>query len=87
MLDSVVNVAYLDTLGKQGLKSRLDQGSQAGGVGAFIMNAFRQDLEGVEAPVRRISDTVAEAGFPLTDVRILEIALWQATEPRGYYRD
>ena len=63
-----------------------NQDSQAGGVGSFIMNAFRQDLEEIEAPVKKISDAVAEAGFPLTDVRILEIAIWQAVEPRGYYR-
>jgi hypothetical protein len=86
MLDSVMNRAYLDALGKQGLKSRLDQGAAAAGVGAFIMNAFRQDLEGVEKPVREISEALNQAGFPITDVRILEIALWQAEEERAYYR-
>jgi hypothetical protein len=86
MLDSVVNVAYLDALGKQGLKSRLDQGSEAGGVGAFIMNAFRQDLTEVDSEVGRISEELRAAELPLTDVRILEIAIWQAVEPRGYYR-
>lgn len=86
MLDSVVKDAYLDTLGRSGLKSRLDLGSEAGGVGSFIMSAFRRDLEEADQEIKQVSSTLTEAGYPLTDVRILEIAVWTAVEPQGYYR-
>jgi hypothetical protein len=86
MLDSVVNIAYLDALGKSGLKPRLDQGAQAGAVGAFIMGVIRRDLEAVEEPISAISSALNGAGFPVTDLRILEIAIWQAEEQQAYYR-
>lgn len=86
MLDSVMQDAYLDTLGRPGLKSRLDLGSEAGGVGAFIMSAIRRDLEGADQEIKQVSSSLTEDGYPLSDVRILEIAVWIAVEPRGYYR-
>jgi len=86
MLDTVVNHGYLDTLRKTGLKSRLEDGSRVAGVGAYLMDAFRRDLVGCETELRELSSVLSEQGTPMTDVRILEVAIWHALEPRGYYR-
>lgn len=86
MLDTVVNVGYLEALGKTGLRSRLEDGSRVAGVGAYLMDAFRRDLASCEAELRTLSEALAEQGTPMTDVRILEVAVWHALEPRGYYR-
>ena len=87
MLDAVVLDTYLDTLGRSGLKARLADGSTAAGVGVFVMKAFREDLEGVDAEVDATRDALQEAKTPMTAVRVLEVAVWVAVEPRGYYRN
>lgn len=86
MLDTVVNVGYLTALGKSGLKARLEDGTRAGGVGAYLMGAFRRDLLAVEHELAELSELVSDRGMPMTELRILEVVIWHALEPRGYYR-
>ena len=86
MIDNVILVAYLDAMGRPGLKARTQKGAKAAGVGIFVMNAFRKDLEAVEDEVHAVEVELAGADTPMTPVRILEVALWMAIEPKGYYR-
>ena len=86
MIDNVILVAYLDARGRGGMKARTQEGAKAAGVGIFVMNAFRKDLEAVEGEVHAVEVELAEADTPMTPVRILEVALWMAIEPKGYYR-
>jgi hypothetical protein len=86
MIDNVVLVAYLDALGRGGMKARTQEGAKAAGVGVFVMNAFRKDLEAVADEVDQVAQALKEAGTPMTPVRILEVAVWMAIEPKGYYR-
>ena len=86
MLDNVILFAYLEALGRSGMKARTQEGEKAAGVGVFVMNAFRKDLEAAEDEVGAIGVVLRGVGTPMTPVRILEVALWMATEPKGYYR-
>ena len=86
MIDNVILVAYLDAMGRPGLKARTQKGAKAAGVGVFVMNAFRKDLEAVNDEIETIGAALREADAPMTPVRILEVALWMAVEPKGYYR-
>jgi hypothetical protein len=86
MIDNVILVAYLDARGRGGMKARTQEGAKAAGVGVFVMNAFRKDLEAVNREVDEVALALEEAGTPMTPVRILEVAEWMAIEPKGYYR-
>jgi hypothetical protein len=86
MLDNVIVFAYLDVLRRSGLKARTQEGEKAAGVGVFVMHAFRKDLESVESEIDGIQEALREEGTPMTAVRVLEVAIWMATEPKGYYR-
>jgi len=86
MLDTSVNHGYLNTLRETGLKSRLEAGSRIAGVGAYLMDAFRRDLAGCETELQELSAALTEQDTPMTDMRILEVAVWHALEPRGYFR-
>ena len=66
---------------------RLDDGSKAPGIGVFVIKAFREDLDGVNAEVEATRQALQEAAIPMTAVRMLEFAIWAAVEPRGYYRN
>ena len=68
------------------MKARTQKGAKAAGVGVFVMNAFRKDLEAVNDEIETIGAALREADAPMTPVRILEVALWMAVEPKGYYR-
>lgn len=80
MLDSVVVDAYLDALGRPG--TRLTEQE----VGIFVMKAIRRDLEEALQDVNKVGLALAEAGTPMTHLRILEVGVWIANERRGYYR-
>jgi hypothetical protein len=86
MLDNVVLYAYLDLIGRPGMKGRTQQGDTAAEVGVFVMNAFRRDLEAVQDETDAVRETLEADGTPLTAVRVLEVAVWMATEPLGQYR-
>lgn len=86
MLDNVLLFAYLDALGRPALKGISQDGKKAGGVGKFVLDAFRRDLVGQWEPLSQEAARVSEAGWPMSEVRVLEVAFWIATEPRGYYR-
>ena len=87
MLDNVVLFAYLDALGRNALKGQSQDGSKAGGVGVFVLKAFRRDLTECWEALEAESARLGEQGWPVTPLRVLEVAVWMATEPRNYYRE
>jgi hypothetical protein len=74
MIDGVIVDHYKGALSTRSLSHR------------ELLGAFRADLTAVEEPVREIEILLATEGYVLTPVRILEVLLWTAVEPRGYYR-
>ena len=50
------------------------------------MKAFREDLQHGFTRLISLRTSLANAGFNLTMVRILEILVWTEAEPNGYYR-
>lgn len=86
MLDNVLVEAYLDATGMGNLRAKTQDGKTAGGVGVTVLRAFRQDLAGALDPLSEKLSLLDAAGAPVTAVRLLEVAVWIATEPRGYYR-
>jgi hypothetical protein len=50
------------------------------------MKAFREDLRHAYTRLIALRASLANAGFDLTPVRILEILVWTETESSGYYR-
>jgi hypothetical protein len=87
MLDSVIIAAYADATGKPNYKG-LAAGNKekAGSAGTYVMAFFRQDLMAVRGDLAPIHDKLRSIGAPMTPVRLLEVAVWMANEPNGYYR-
>ena len=86
MLDNVVIDAYLDTAGIGNLRGKTQDGKTAGGVGVTVLQAFREDLVAATDPLSAKVQQLTAAGTPVTALRLLEVAVWIATEPHGYYR-
>lgn len=86
MLDTIVIIYYLKALGRTDLAAASQDKARAGSVARVVLRAFREDLRASAPDVGAVTRTLADAGYPLTPVRILEILLWTELEPRGYYR-
>ncbi|MDP9311136.1 MAG: DUF6308 family protein [Chloroflexota bacterium] len=50
------------------------------------MHLFRDLLVAHEREITELTQFVADAGWPVTPVRVLDVLLWMETEPSGYYR-
>jgi hypothetical protein len=85
MLDRVVINAYRN-LGIRVSGAALEVGSRAAAAVMPVLEAFRADLMGSWDELQGLAVSLAESGFPLTPVRLLELLIWTQTEPRGYYR-
>jgi hypothetical protein len=55
-------------------------------VAVEVLKAFREDLRHAYTGIASLRTSLANAGFDLTPVRILEVLVWTETEPKGYYR-
>jgi hypothetical protein len=86
MLDNVIVNAYLEAAGRTALKNRAQEADGAPGVGVYVMDRFRRDLEAASEPLQSMASDLAAAGTPMTSVRILEVMTWMSIEPVGYYR-
>lgn len=86
MLDGVVMDVYLDAMGLGNLRGKTQDGTTAGGVGVAVLDAFRADLAVALDPLSAAVARLDAAGTPVSALRLLEVAVWIATEPRGYYR-
>lgn len=86
MLDNVLLFAYLDALGRPALKGKSQDGWTAGGAGVFVLQAFRKDLVASWDTFAAEAERLTAAGWAMTPLRLLEVAFWIASEPRGCYR-
>jgi len=87
MLDGVVLKHYYRATGHpEWLQSSPPGKANAAEAALVALRAFADDLRAVRDPLDAIRGALAEAGFPLTPVRTLEILAWTETEPNGYYR-
>lgn len=85
MLDAVIINYYAEAIGQPELRNRKEDKARAASVGMTVLEAFRRDLLAVRDTVGDLVIMLAGHGFDLTDVRVLEVLLWIAVEPRGYY--
>jgi hypothetical protein len=60
--------------------------STAADVAAGVLKAFRKDLRQALPQINALRTSLANSGFELTPVRILEVLIWIEREPNGYYR-
>jgi len=82
MLDGVLLQYYV---GEKGVNRAQDK-HRAAGEGVKALGMFRADLEACHSTVSELAATLRNHGFPLSEIRILEILIWIETEPAGYYR-
>jgi len=86
MLDNVVLAHYFGYLGRPELVGRSQDKRQAASVARVALDAFRADLEEVAPVLMDVAGQLAVDGMPVTAVRLLELLVWCAVEPTGYYR-
>lgn len=55
-------------------------------LGVLVWRAFRRDLTECWEPLEAESAMLGERGWAMTPLRVLEVAVWTAVEPKGYYR-
>lgn len=87
VLDSVVVAHYLNRLGEQRLLARSWENRVAAkDVGRLALLGVKADLEGAGGQIQDLAAELADRGFHLTPVRVLDILVWSETEKAGYYR-
>ena len=87
MLDSVVIDHYLDAGRRHDLKEKVQWKAAAATVAVEVLKAFREDLRYASSQISTFREKLADAGFAMTSVRILEVLIWTERESNGYYRD
>ena len=86
MLDNVVLRYYFERLGRPELTGRSQDKNKAASVARLALDEFKSDLEKASPDLDVIAAELAGQGMPVTTVRLLELLLWCAVEPAGYYR-
>jgi len=86
MLDSVLIDAYR-RVGVAVSGAALQDGRRAAAAVMPVLEAFSNDLRAAWDPLTRLGESLREASYPLTTLRILETLIWIHNEPRGYYRN
>jgi hypothetical protein len=86
MLDNIVIKHYATAMKRLDWIERSQYAATAAAVPVEVMKAFREDLRHASGQITALCSILANAGFDLTPVRILEVLVWTETEPNGYYR-
>jgi hypothetical protein len=86
MLDNVVLHYYFRRPDQQSLLAASQSKTKAADVAMQALDLFQADLIGAHAEVQQLARVATGRGFPLSDVRVLEILLWTEIEPRAGYR-
>jgi hypothetical protein len=86
MLDNVVLRYYVEHLGRPELIDRSQDKSKAASVATIALQEFKEDLRQAEPMLTELVDRLEQERMPVTTVRLLELLLWCAVEPAGYYR-
>jgi hypothetical protein len=85
MLDGIV-INYYRSAGVAVSEAAMEVGSRAAEAAMPLLEAFRSDLEAAWGELEALAASLAEAGFRLTPLRLMELLVWTEMEPRGYYR-
>jgi len=86
MLDNVVLAHYFGYLDRPELVGRSQDKRRAASAARVALDAFRADLDQAGLVLADIVGQLAVEGTPVTAVRLLELLVWCAVEPAGYYR-
>ncbi len=86
MLDSVVLHHYLRESGNAHRRGDLEYGTRAASAALIAATAFREHLRRERRAILRLRESLAQSGFMLSEVRLLEILVWTEVETRSYYR-
>jgi len=86
MIDSVLIKHYATAWKHPEWIEKSQVKSAAAEVAVDVTKAFREDLQHAYTRLIALRAGLAQAGFVLTPVRILEILMWTETEPSNYYR-
>lgn len=86
MIDSVFTSHYAKAMKHPEWVEKSQIKARAAEVAVEIMRAFREDLRFAYTRLVGLQAALANAGYELTPVRILEILMWTETEPNAYYR-
>jgi hypothetical protein len=87
MLDNVVLRVYCLANDQKRLLNATQDKRKAADAAMIVVEYFRQHLESVHMQIDSLRRELARNGFHLSPVRILEILIWIAAEPNGYYRN
>ena len=86
MIDSFVIKYYATAMKQPAWIEQSQFKATAAAVAVEIAKAFREDLRHAMPHIAALRTNLANAGFDLTPVRILEVLIWTQIEPNGYYR-
>ena len=86
MLDNVVLAHYFGYLDRPELVGRSQDKRRAASAARVALDAFRADLDQADPVLADIAGQLAVEGTRVTAVRLLELLVWCAVEPAGYYR-
>ena len=86
MLDNVLLQHYFNRPELRPLLTASQSKEKAADAAMRALDLFRVDLVAARSAVLSLQQTLSEAAFLLSPVRILDILLWTQVEPRGGYR-
>jgi hypothetical protein len=86
MIDSFVIKSYATALKQPAWIEQSQFKATAAAVAVEIAKASREDLRHAMPHLAALRTNLANAGFDLTPVCILEVLIWTQIEPNGYYR-
>lgn len=87
MLDQVVLDYYLGAIGRADLRPSTQDKKRAAGTAMLVLHALRADAQAARKELDELGAGLAQEGYLLSPIRILDILLWTGIEPLGYYRD
>jgi hypothetical protein len=85
MLDSVVTEYYLDAADRTELLPATQNKHRAASVARVVLEGFKADLESAWSDLEALQSGLDQDGFPVSRVRILEVLVWIANDPRRQY--
>lgn len=85
MLDTVVSDFYLDALQRTDLRAAREDGSRAAEAARVPLDAFRRDLAESWEVLTEFQSHLQAAGFPVSQLRILEVLVWMFADPLRQY--
>lgn len=85
MLDTVVSDYYLEATERVDLKAAREDSRRAAQAARIPLEAFRQDLEESWDQLTAFQRLLSDQGFPVPELRILEVLIWMWADPLRQY--